>query len=794
MKYIKLSDNRAFTTLKASCAAVSLMALPSVDVAAQGASLEEVVVTATRKAESLQTVPVTVSAMTSDELQARGVFDTNDLMGQIPNLQINSPWGDSQPNFNLRGVGVGNEFNANVASPIGVYFDEVYEGFRAAQGVQMFDIERVEVVKGPQGTLYGRNTTGGAINIISRTPELGEANGYITAGYGNYNRRRIQAAAEATLIEDKLGIRVAGTWVKGDGYINNRNASYGVDNTLVGNSDFASEDSRALRLIIRAQPTDNLDLTFKAYTGEAKPIGAAPLPVFIDNPLLPANGFNRDPALDDDEAVSFRGGRFYNETDGAAFTLKWYFNEQWTLINTTAYSKNSQDLSIDFGGSTETSVDLASGSDVGDIGYSHYVAENEAINQDIRLDYQNGGLRLIIGAYYGWDEIVTDNRVTFSGYLDAGIPPGSFNPLGLYTGLLPFPPSSFDAFQDFVQERESRAIYFEGNYDLTERLRMTLGARYTKDENSLDDFYALYLDSSDNPAAYAYSSDIDPGPAPGIIPFDPNTAFLPKLENEESNWTGRIILDYAITDEIMTYASYSTGYRAGAYNGLAIAGPSQIYITDPEEVDAYEVGIKSRFMNNRLQLNGSAFYYDYQGQQLQESVGAATFLRNLDSTLYGAEVEAILQATDQLRLTAGLGYLETEYDKNQSLSGIDIGGNEQPFAPNLTANLGSEYRLTEIADGYLVIRGDVQYKGEQWYDPFNSEQAAGPINEGIDSFWLGNARLSYESDKWTGALYVKNITDEYYEVYGINTEGFSSNNYFIRGEPRTYGLEFTVHF
>lgn len=794
MGRFKLSDKRTLATLKTGCATLGIAVLPCANAVAEGMSLEEIIVTATRRSESLQTVPVTVSAMTGDELQSKGVFDTNDLMGQVPNLQINSPWGDSQPNFNLRGVGVGNEFNANVASPIGVYFDEVYEGFRAAQGAQLFDIERIEVVKGPQGTLYGRNTTGGAINIISRAPELADDNGYITVGYGNYNRKRMQAAAETTLVEDRLGIRLAGTWVKGDGYIKNRNAEYGVNNTLIGNEDFASEDSRALRLTIRAMPTDNLDLILKAYTGEAKPIGAAPQPVFVDNPLLPANGFNRDPALDDDEAVSFRGGRFYNDTDGATFTLKWSLTDQWTLINTTAYSENKQDLSIDFGGSTETTVNLAPGSDVADIGYSHYVADNEAINQDIRLDFQGDRLQFIIGAYYGWDEVDTDNRVTFSGYLDAGIPAGSFNPLGLYTGQVPFPPSSFDAFQNFIQERESRAVYFEGSYDLTDKLSITLGARYTEDESSLDDFYALYLDSVDNPAAYAYSSDINPDPAPGLFPFDPATAYLPKLDDKEDNWTGRIILDYAINDEIMTYASYSKGYRAGAYNGLAIAGPFQIYITEPEELNAYEVGIKSRFLDNRLQFNGAVFYYDYQGQQLQESVGAATFLRNLDSTVFGAEAEITFQATERLKLTSSLGYLDTEYDSGQTLSGIDISGNEQPFAPDVTFNLGAEYQLLEVADGYLILSGDVQYKGKQWYDPFNSEQAIGPISEGIDSFWLGNARLSYESEKLLGALYVKNITDEYYQVYGINTEGFASNDYFIRGEPRTYGVEVTVKF
>lgn len=162
-----------------------------------GASLAEIVVTATRRAENLQNVPVAVSAVTGDALTSRGVFQTNDLSGAVPNLQVSSAYGTSQPNFSLRGIGVANEYNANAASPVGVYVDEVYQTFRSSHGQQLYDLDRIEVVRGPQGTLYGRNTTGGAINFITRRPELSGVNGYIAAGYGNYNRRTVEGALKA---------------------------------------------------------------------------------------------------------------------------------------------------------------------------------------------------------------------------------------------------------------------------------------------------------------------------------------------------------------------------------------------------------------------------------------------------------------------------------------------------------------------------------------------------------------------------------------------------------------------
>ena len=184
-----------------------------------GPGLQEVIVTATRRAENLQNVPVSVTAVTASDLKKQGVFNTTDLNHALPNLQVSSPYGEQQPNFSIRGVGVGTEFNANAASPVGVYVDEVYQAFRSSHGQQLYDLNQIEVVRGPQGTLYGRNTTGGAINFITNQPRLGPDNGYITLGYGDYNRFNAEGAFEHTAIDDKFGIRVAATYVNEDPYI-----------------------------------------------------------------------------------------------------------------------------------------------------------------------------------------------------------------------------------------------------------------------------------------------------------------------------------------------------------------------------------------------------------------------------------------------------------------------------------------------------------------------------------------------------------------------------------------------
>src|ERR1700730_4948770 len=189
--------------------------------AAPSGGLAEVVVTATKRAENLQSVPVAVQAITPAELAKQGVFETSDLNHAMPNLQVSSPYGEQQPNFSVRGIGVGTEYHANAASPVGVYVDEVYQTFRASHGQQLYDLQQVEVVRGPQGTLYGRNTTGGAINFITHQPKLQDTNGELTVGYGNYNRRNVEGAFEYTPITDRLGVRVAGTFVDTDPYIHN---------------------------------------------------------------------------------------------------------------------------------------------------------------------------------------------------------------------------------------------------------------------------------------------------------------------------------------------------------------------------------------------------------------------------------------------------------------------------------------------------------------------------------------------------------------------------------------------
>jgi iron complex outermembrane receptor protein len=261
--------------------------------------------------------------------------------------------------------------------------------------------------------------------------------------------------------------------------------------------------------------------------------------------------------------------------------------------------------------------------------------------------------------------------------------------------------------------------------------------------------------------------------------------------------TGRLILDYRFSDDLLSYASYSRGYRAGTFNGKASQSESQVTFVEPEFVDNYEVGLKSRLLDNQLQLNAALFYADYTDQQVQEIVGATSFLRNASGAMLGLELELEAYVTDSLYLGASFGYLDSEYDSGEVVNGIDIGGNQFPFAPEISASLFASWEILQIAGGVLELNGIVRYQDLVWFDPFNDlktkNNGPGPSGQFQDDYTLVDARLAYRAGSYEIALWGRNLTDEFYYVSGFDTSAFLADD-LTRGEPRTYGLEARISF
>ena len=819
-----------------------------------------IVVTATKRTENLQDVPISISAIGGDELAARGISDTSDLMGSLPNLQVTSAYSETQPNFSLRGIGVANEFSASTASPIGVYVDEVYQSFRASHGQQLYDLERVEVLRGPQGTLFGRNTTGGAINFITRKPELSGVNGYLTAGYGNYNRISAEGALDVTLVDDVFGVRIAGTYVDADGYTFNP--------TL--NQDFAETNSYAGRATFLLEPTDGLSMTLKLYGARSNPRQDIPYGIGYLEGRTDAGGYSRfaprpelgGRILEEDEVQADTAGRYTTDSYGAALTVEAQLTDNLTWTNIVGYDEASFRLSpFDCDGSPNNVCAI------------RYFSESQNLNFDTRLSFDDGGpFRAIVGGYFGVDSIDTVNEPDFFGFLrpllqSFGVPdqfnnipiavgnslrtlpafaldptlqitdpgfcaPVVINPNGYFdarsliafnadvaatnsaggtavqaacaaAGAPPFGPIL--ARQEFTIERPSIAVYGEGTYDFTDRLSLTVGLRYTYDRVRYKNGSTVLFDLG---GENAFAS---------LVPYEFPLTGTPGRVNQSENTgeiTGRAIIDYQLADDVLVYASYSRGYRAGTYNGLAYQDISQVYFVDPEEVDAYEVGFKSQFANNTIQLNAAGFYYDYTGQQIAQIIGATSFLRSADGRLFGGEAELTWQPSDLLRIDAAVGYLNSEYRGNAvdptdpTALTLDINGNDFPNAPEWTGNIGVELVPFDDGRNKLTIRGDASYMGEYFFDPFGDygqdpcDQPAAGSNVllatpelacGNPDYVLLDARVTYERDNFSISAWGRNLTDKFYYVYGLNLNAFYQD-YLTRGAPRTYGVEATFRF
>ncbi len=749
---------------------------PSAPAAAQpqdGNAIADIVVTAQKRAQRLQDVPAAVSAIDSAALAAKGITETSDLMGAIPSLQVTTPYGRTQPNFSLRGISVANEFSASTASPVGVYVDEVYQSFRASHGQQLYDIDRVEVLRGPQGTLYGRNTTGGAISFFTKKPSLEGYSGYATVGYGNYNTWTGQGALEATLIPGELGIRIAGTFADGDGWQYNPTQKRWVGTT----------NSAGGRISLRWKPASNLDINAKAYIARDNPWGANAYGLGQLAGGRDALGYSRfDPtqnggrALDDDEVAANSGGHLYTRSYGFALNVKYDVSDKLTLTSITGY---------DVGRYINSPTDCDGSPN--DLCSIRYDSRSQNFNQDLRLTYKNDGFNLVAGAYFGIDTVKTHNQPDFFGVLrpillNAGLP-GSYNNAAIGTpdaiatvpaflvnpalkpgdagfcapitvnpkgfldarslialqtdialnnsggggfggaysagcraaGAPPFTPILGD--QRYTVQRPSKAIYADASYDITPALTVSAGLRYTWDKVKYYDGVTTLLDLA--------GQNIVAGLIPYSYPYNPNLA--PMQQTERANrLTGRFNLSYKFAKDIMGYVQYSRGYRSGSFNGLAYQGVNQVYYIQPETVNAYEAGLKTMLFDRRVQLNLAGFYYDYKNQQFTQVVGATTFTRSGNGRLYGGEAELNIRAARGLTLNGSLGLLNTRYTgnaidpNNPSSATLPINGNPFPNAPGVTANAGFDWDIVDDGTNKLTLNGDTSYMGKYYFDPFKN--------------------------------------------------------------------------
>ncbi len=778
---------------------------------AKKVEVEKILVTAQKRTENLQEVPVSVSALSNSEMEGLKLRSTTEIAAQIPNMQIATPYGDGFPVISLRGVSM-NDFSLNQSSPVAVYVDEVFKGNPALQGVQLFDLERVEVLRGPQGTLYGKNTTGGAVNFITQKADF-DREAYVKVGAGSYNRKEFQGAFQTSLIDDLLAVRVAGTWAKADGWMKNKNSGF---------ADASATDEWGGRASFTLTPSDDLTANLSITSSRSTPVNygilaqVGPAGVGVGNQFYElfstiggaiggtnggeSSSYTRE-GLSDFEIESNRDAKREIDTESIALTLNWGINENLTLTSITSWDEGVFISPEDADGSPLKVIE------------SDFSSEAEQVSQDLRITSNyDGPFNFIAGLYYAKEtiEVATNTRlyndldINQDGMLNTsdcldpvlyafgfgGPDFGMTTPnadvinavlptLGLgINGLADFALLGCQLDNDFEQVRTSNAVYADGNYALTDKLTLRAGVRYTKDDNDLNDMSARIKDNQGN----------------DMSPHLGETIPAMSLSNTDKEWTGKIGIDYLTDDGILVYTNYSTGFRSGAYNAQAFLAPDEVNYVDPETIDSFEIGFKSTFLDNRVQLNGAAFHYDYKNQQflnLDATTLAQTLINVDSSTVKGLELEMVAVPLEALNITAGLGLVDSKVDKGV-LSGVDLSGNSLVAAPELNINLAADYFIELQSGASLSFHVDANYVDEQYFDVFNTPSIK------ADDYWLSNARISYDTEsdgnEYSIAFWIKNITDETYVNQAYDAQATFGLDILNIGAPRMAGIEFTWRY
>ncbi len=739
---------RIVSVLLASIAAAPALAQTAApDGPSKADDAEDIIVTAQRRNQALLEVPIAVSALSGDTLRQRGITTSADLQIAVPNLQVSSAFGQTQPNFSLRGVSVANEYNANQASPIGVYVDDVYLANRAAHGMGLFDLDRVEVLRGPQGTLFGRNTTGGTINFITIQPGLASNRGYAEAGHGNFATFSAQAAAEITLAKDAAGLRIAGNYVKGDGQI---------ENIAPEGRDGNSRDTLQGRATLRFKTQDGaLDFRVTVYGGRDRGTQAA-----IHGPRSYRDG------LDFFQVNENRMGLSKTEAHGVSATISWDLTPHLGITSITSRDWGSQNLQQAADGSPSDVLDVT------------WRSQYSQFSEELRANYENGRLSLVAGGFYGFDRVITDNSFNIGSAIAPGINGGFF--------------------QHYRQTRRSFALFAQGDYALSNRLSLTLGTRYTWDRAQYRDGFA-YLFAGDVGAAQIPLATTVPCPtAPGSCAYDPTARFV--LDGRNNALTGRAALSYTLNDGTLLYVSYNRGYRSGAFNGGGYPSSAGINFVAPERVDAYEIGAKGRYFDDRLTLSAAAFHYLYKNQQVQDTrPGPVSFLVNAPKAeIFGAEIETRMKLSRDFTITAAAGYLHSRY-KELLLQGTDLSGHDLPFTPRLNSQVAAEWTLLRSGVDQIIFSPNVALVSRQFFSPFNATNAAGStqINGELQQpgYAKVNASLTWTHARYLVRLWATNIFDRQVYGYGIDTRGAGfPYSLLVPSTPRTWGASIRIDF
>ncbi len=724
-------------------AVLALVSMLSADIASAQEEMGEVVVTARKRDEAFRDVPVTINVFTEETIAAAGIERPSDYIGMVPNMTLVETQNAGNAFVVIRGISQARNSEPSVA----VLIDGVAQTNPAQFNQELYDIQQIEVLKGPQGGLYGRNAIGGAI-LITTAPPSETFEGSVKLGVGNESSYRAQGDISGPL-SDTLRYRASVSYYETDGFLDNE--------FLGGKADPVEDLSGRLRLLWEPSDAFSADLRLGASKLETRAL------YFVIPRADEANVFSIVSDANNTSTPITLDNPGINDRDllNAALKLDFNMGGGGTLTSITSYDDTEEILTgdaFDFRPEPQsfffTFLPIVGGPAT-DLNQSQFL-DVQAYSQELRFTSDTSGrVRWIAGAYY----VHTDRFISTGNNVDNG------------QGVIPVyeTPSTNPANPSFTfladeQDQDAWSVFADVAIELTERFEIDAAVRYDEDKRE---------NTTKTP--------------PGFLP-DPSAFTGEVREHTWSETQPKLTLRYKPSENITFYGGYSRGFRSGGFNqtGVGAVADAQVPpvfgvndLFEAEVADTYELGFKGQFMDERLNLGLTLFQTESENSYFFVFLAANSTqnLGNLDADYEGGEIELNARPTDRLDLYLSYGYTDSEITDMEDPSVI---GNEAPLVSRYTANAGVQYRLP-LGDALdLTFRVDYQKIGETWWEPYNVT-SRDPID-------LVDARVSLGAENWTATAWGKNLNDEEY-----NTE-FSPGGFLFKALPQRYGVEFQYKF
>jgi len=750
-------------------------------------TIPEIIVTANKRAQSVNTVGTTITALSGDQLQVRKVSSLADIAALVPGL-VYSKSSNNTPVYTLRGVGV-NENTLSIYPAVSVYIDEVPLAFPALTAHSAFDLERIEVLKGPQGTLFGQNSTGGAINYIAAKPTRDFSAG-ADISYGRFNQVDANFHISGP-IAPGLTARIAATASRSDDwqYSTSRNDRIGQQKYAAGRFLLNYDNGNGMRFQFNLNGwVDKGDPQAAQVVGRVVRFLPSVTQPVLDQPLSPL-----DPRAADWSTGAFRPRADRRMWQGSLRT-DLDVSDKVLLTSITSYTHYKQTQTTDQDGSTIHEFDLAANDGL-----------LKSFAQEVRLASSGkSALQWVIGANYEASTGVEHQEFHFGSDSSASRPELFFaNRIGT----------------DTTNKMRNYAFFGNAEYSLDDRFTVKGGVRYTNARRTVN---SCSYDLGDGATAALTEAlafilsggrqvvTVNPG---DCITLDknllPGSTFVDTLPENNVSW--KVGVDFKANSDTLLYANVSKGYKAGSYATLVAATVDALTPVVQESLLSYEAGFKTKAFDNRLQLNGAAFYYDYRNKQVR---GKKTFfpLGNLDafinvpkSRVIGVELDGSFRPVDGLTIGGSVTYLDSKVQKYtfSDLNGntTNYAGDPIPYTPKWSGTVDAEYRM-KLGNGGTTFVGASALLMSSLDGAFGGsriQREVGPGNAGplypyhIDGYTTVDLRAGYISpdDKWRVSVFGKNVFNKFYTISLIGASDFISR---LTGAPATYGVTFGYSF